>query len=72
MIRTVITTDKNFINLPIPEQYIGKKIEVIAFAIDEPAPSEDIVFSDKRKKTFDSIKLNTKGFKFNRDEANQR
>ena len=72
MIRTVITTDKNFINLPIPEQYIGKKIEVIAFALDEPAPSEDIVFSDKRKKTFDSIKLNTKGFKFNRDEANQR
>lgn len=72
MIRTVVTANNNFINLPIPEQYIGKKIEVIAFAIDEPVPSEDIIFSDKRKKTFDAIKLNTKGFKFNRDEANQR
>jgi hypothetical protein len=70
MIRTVITTSNNTLILPIPDYYIGKQLEVIAFAVDEP--SEDIILSNKRKKTFSAIRLNTKGFKFNREEANER
>jgi hypothetical protein len=35
MIRTVITPDNQDIHLHVPESYVGKKIEVIAFAIDE-------------------------------------
>jgi hypothetical protein len=70
MIRTVITPDKNFLSFNIPEKYIGKKLEVIAFAVDEL--SEDVMYSTKSRKSFSTIKLNTKGFKFNRDEANER
>jgi hypothetical protein len=70
MIRTVIKTSNNTLILPIPDNYIGKQLEVIAFAVDEPF--EDIILSNKRKKTFSAIRLNTKGFKFNREEANER
>ena len=70
MIRTVITHDKNFLSLNIPDKYIGKKLEVIAFAVDET--SEDVIYTTKSRKNFSAIKLNTKGFKFSRDEANER
>lgn len=70
MIRTVITTNNNILTLPIPDKYIGRQLEVIAFAIDEPL--EDIILSNKSKKTFSAIRLKTKGFKFNREQANER
>jgi hypothetical protein len=70
MIRTIVTTNNNILTLSIPDRYIGRKLEVIAFAVDEPM--DDIIFSTKSKKTFVAIKLNTKGYKFNRDEANER
>lgn len=70
MIRTVVIPDKNLLSFNIPDTYIGKKIEVIAFAIDEPL--DDIIYSGKNEKSFSAIKLKTKGFKFNRGEANER
>lgn len=70
MIRTVIIPDKNLLSFNIPDKYIGKKMEIIAFAIDEP--TEDVVYTTKSCKSFSAVKLNTKGFKFNRDEANER
>ncbi len=70
MIRTVITPDKNSLTFNIPDKYIGKKMEIIAFVIDEL--SDDLIYNSKSDKSFSAIKLNTKGFKFNRDEANER
>ncbi len=70
MIRIVVTPDKNFLSFNIPDKYIGKKMEVIAFAVDES--SGDVIYTNKSSKSFSSIKLNTKGFKFNRNEANER
>ena len=70
MIRTVITPDKNLLSFNIPDKYIGRKMEVIAFAVDES--SEDIIYTNKNSKSFAAIRLNTRGFKFNRDEANER
>jgi len=35
MIRTVVIPDNQDLYLHIPESYVGKKIEVIAFAIEE-------------------------------------
>lgn len=37
MIRTIITPENQDLYLHIPESYVGKKIEVIAFAVDEAA-----------------------------------
>ncbi len=70
MIRTVIVPDKNLLSFNIPDDYIGKKLEIIAFAVDEL--SEDVIYTTKRRKSFSAIKLKTKGFKFNREEANER
>jgi hypothetical protein len=70
MIRTVITPNKNFLSFNIPDKYIGKKMEIIAFAVDEPV--EDVIYQTKKHKTFSAVKLNTTDFKFNRDEANER
>lgn len=70
MIRTVVTPDKNLLSFNIPDKYIGKKMEVIAFAVDEP--SDDVIYTTKSNKSFSAIKLSTKGFKFNRNEANER
>ena len=70
MIRSVITPDKNFISFNIPDNYIGNKMEVIAFSMDEPL--EDVFYTDKRSKSFSANKLNTKGFKFNREKAYER
>lgn len=41
MIRTVITPQQQNISIDLPQNYIGKKVEVIAFTIDEAiaAPS---------------------------------
>lgn len=35
MIKTIVTPQNNSINLSIPNNYIGRKIEVLLFAIDE-------------------------------------
>lgn len=70
MIRTVVITSNNILTLPIPDKYIGRQLEVIAFAIDEPI--EDIIHSVKSKKSFSAIRLKTKAYKFNREEANER
>jgi hypothetical protein len=70
MIRTVVTPDKNSLSFNIPDKYIGKKLEIIAFAVDEP--SEDLIYTTKSCKSFSAVKLKTKGFKFDREEANER
>lgn len=71
MIRTIITpkTDTLNISLTIPRDYVGKEMEVIAFAKDEgmrDAPAA------KKQVTFTVLHVENKNYKFDRDEANQR
>ena len=35
MIRTIITPDKQDISIHIPEDYVGKQVEVLLYATDE-------------------------------------
>ncbi len=70
MIRTVVIPEKNLLSLNIPDKYIGKKLEIIAFVVDEP--KDDVIYTTKSQKRFSAAGLSTKGFKFNRDEANER
>ncbi|MDX2189067.1 MAG: hypothetical protein SFY32_04320 [Bacteroidota bacterium] len=35
MVRTIITPKKNHVSINLPKEYIGKKVEVIAFTIDD-------------------------------------
>jgi hypothetical protein len=42
MIRTVLTPDKEKISIDVPSSFIGKKVEVIAFTIEEALRDTDI------------------------------
>ena len=44
MVRTIITPSQTDIRLTIPENYVGKKVEITFFALDE-------LFEKKSKKT---------------------
>ena len=35
MIRTVVTPNNQDVSIHLPKEYIGKKVEVIAFTVDE-------------------------------------
>lgn len=69
MVRTLVRPSKNTISFNIPEDYIGKQIEVIAFAKDEGIEKERQV---NKAVSFTVLKTNVKGYKFNREEANER
>ncbi|MBS1524236.1 MAG: hypothetical protein JST19_01225 [Bacteroidetes bacterium] len=67
MIREVIVPDKNIVSVSVPDEYIGKTVEVIAFALDESTKA-----TDKSNCTFNALKIDTLNYRFNRDEANER
>jgi hypothetical protein len=67
MVREVIIPDKNNISVSVPDDYIGRPIEVIAFALDEGNTK-----TESSSPTFDTLKIDTLNFRFNRDEANER
>ena len=68
MIRTVVTPNKQTISFDIPKDYIGKEIEVIAFAKDEGLTKEKPA---KKKVSFTALSIDTRGYTFNREEANE-
>jgi hypothetical protein len=69
MVRELIVPDKNTVTVLLPDDYIGKTIEVIAFPLDN---SESGAKTESSKPTFDTLKIDTLNFRFNRDDANER
>lgn len=67
MIRQVITAESNTIEVKLPLTYIGKQIEILIFSLDE---IQEIPKTSN--KTFTTIQIDTKDFKFDREEANER
>ncbi|MDB5139047.1 MAG: hypothetical protein JWR12_963 [Mucilaginibacter sp.] len=67
MVREIIVPDKNKVSVVLPDDYIGKTIEVIAFVLDESVTKSEI-FSP----TFNALKIDTLNHPFNREEANER
>lgn len=68
MVRTIVKPDRASISFDIPEKYIGKEIEVIAFEKNEGA-NENVL--KKNPVTFNAVSIDTRGYKFNREEANE-
>ena len=67
MVRTIVTPREKTISINIPEDYIGKQIEVIAFEKDEGIAEKAV-----KKVSFTALSIDTQGFVFNREEANER
>ncbi len=75
MVRTILKPEKNSLTIKLPDNFIGKVIEVIAFEIEQVG-SDKIVDSEKRKrievinKALSKHRVDLSNFKFDRDEAN--
>lgn len=71
MIHTKITPVDTLVNLSfyVPKDYIGKEVDVIAFTQNEGLQGEN---KAKKQVSFSALSIDTKKFKLNRDEANQR
>lgn len=76
MIRTLVTPSQQTISLTVPQQYIGKQIEVLMYAVDEPLKEEKASGRGDSSK-YKGILSKEEGDKFNehiqqaRDEWNR-
>jgi hypothetical protein len=74
MIREILKTGKSSLLLNLPDDLVGRLIEVIAFQVDENFPVKDNPPEETGADSFNNkIKafgFNSGGYKFNRDEAN--
>lgn len=76
MIRTILKSEKNWLKLDLPDDMVGKTIEVIAFEIEQPVSSPDKSNEDKSAKiaaldnAMSKYRVDLSNFKFDRDEAN--
>ncbi|WP_194973161.1 hypothetical protein [Aquiflexum lacus] len=76
LIREIIVPTGNSYTLTLPDEMIGKRVEVIAFELnkdvlvnDETKIDQNQILSDIRE-IFKGNLLDMSKFKFNRDEAN--
>lgn len=44
MVRTVLTPEQQDVSIGLPKNFVGKKVEVIAFTVDE---TEEVLSADK-------------------------
>ena len=67
-IREIFVPEKNKIELTVPDNFIGKRIEVFAFEIE----NSSIEQQKKIRQPFIVADAKVEGYKFNREEANAR
>ncbi|WP_259068275.1 hypothetical protein HDF24_08700 [Mucilaginibacter sp. X4EP1] len=75
MIRTIVKSNNNKLTLNLPDDLVGKMIEVIAFSVDDmTAGNEELSSKEVRvanlKSKLKHFTFNSGGYKFDRDEAN--
>ena len=71
MLRQIITPKKALVTMRLPEEMVGKTVEVIAFEINE---GKSILTRLQRLQQIEDLTkltlIDLSGFKFDRDEAN--
>ncbi|MDR3236401.1 MAG: hypothetical protein LBT48_06745 [Prevotellaceae bacterium] len=68
MIRTIFIPNNDNIVFPIPKDYVGKELEIIVFPTEEVSSKP----SSSKEVTFNAISIDTRKYKFDREEANAR
>ena len=69
LVREIIHPTENNYIIYLPDEMIGKQIEVIAFEI-EKTQEKRLDKMARLSDSLDSLKIDLSDFKFNRDEAN--
>jgi len=67
-IKEIFVPESNKIVLTIPDKFIGKKIEVFATEMEDTAVNR----GNKSNRPFTVLNTKVEGYKFNREEANER
>jgi hypothetical protein len=76
MIRQIITPTSNTYTLTLPNELVGKEVEVLAFEL-ENSSNQNSSFNSVNEKAeldnfYNAINLDFSNFKFDRDAANER
>lgn len=69
MIRTIVVANHANLTLTLPDDFIGKQVEIIAFVIEEAMQKQS------KKRSFTVLNIPNElmvNYRFNRDEANER
>ncbi len=74
MVRKLITAEQKTLNisLQIPAQDVGKKFEVVAYAVEDNQVSNQMPAPKSLQKNFTALQLKTEGFTFNRIALHER
>lgn len=75
MIRTILQSDKKELTILLPDDLVGKTIEVLAFEIEKTVLAEKNGETRDSKiarltNSFNNFRVDLSGFKFDRNEAN--
>jgi hypothetical protein len=74
MIRTILKSTHNQLMLELPDDLVGKMIEVIAFSVEDDNENTAILSKEDRvialKNKLKHFTFNSGGYIFNRNEAN--
>jgi len=73
MLREIVIPHSENYNVKILPEYIDREVEILVLPMDT-SKSKDNMSNDllKNKKKLTAISIDTKNFKFNRNEANER
>lgn len=69
MVREIITAEQGVVQIRLPDDFIGKLVEIIAFPISDIAETTQRSLPIKR---ITVVNLKNKSFMFNRDELYDR
>ena len=72
MVRQIIKARSKDIHILIPEDYIGKTLEVLTYALDEPKTDLKKDNLTSINEIYKDIRVDFTNFTFDRDEANSR
>ena len=74
LIREIIVPTSNAYVLNLPDEMIGKQVEVIAFEIEKPDQNSEIPVREgdisKIREIFKNSLIDLSSYKFDRDQAN--
>ncbi|MES2703775.1 MAG: hypothetical protein V4649_14130 [Bacteroidota bacterium] len=71
MYRQIMVPTEQEHSVELPKELFGKTVEIIAFSLSEGETLNKLPIADPNS-FYDSINLDFSGYKFNRDEANER
>lgn len=70
LIREIIVPTGNSYTLNLPDQMIGKQVEVIAFEIENKILDEKADKMTRLSESLEDLRVDLSNYKFDRDEAN--